>query len=296
MKTIALFGTLLAVATGCASTGTPPELQSARTAYDRTAHGPAAQYDPADVHVAKEALAAAEQAFASDGASPETRDLAYTAERRAQIAESRGQAMQAAKQRDQAIAEVQAIQAQQVKLTSAELGQARAQLQSQGQQLQNERTRREEAEKRAQQAAADLARIASVKQESRGMVITLSGSVLFASSKSELLPAAQAKLSEVADALAKQDPDSKIVVEGHTDSQGDDAFNQKLSQARADAVRTYLTSHGIAPDRITAQGLGESRPIADNTSTEGRANNRRVEIVVQPASGSSSGPSSTTPQ
>ena len=95
----------------------------------------------------------------------------------------------------------------------------------------------------------DLARIASVKQEARGMVITLSGSVLFASGKSDLLPDAQIKLNEVATALGQQDPDAKIVVEGHTDSQGASSFNQDLSQKRAESVRGYLVSRGIASDR-----------------------------------------------
>jgi outer membrane protein OmpA-like peptidoglycan-associated protein len=129
-----------------------------------------------------------------------------------------------------------------------------------------------------------LAKIASVKQEARGMVITLSGSVLFASAKSDLLPAAQIKLNDVANALIKEDPLSKIVVEGHTDSQGAAAYNQDLSQRRAQAVRDYLVSRGIAGDRVTSQGFGPSRSIAENTSAEGRANNRRVEIVVQPSS------------
>jgi outer membrane protein OmpA-like peptidoglycan-associated protein len=73
-----------------------------------------------------------------------------------------------------------------------------------------------------------------------------------------------------------------MVVEGHTDSQGGSAFNQDLSQHRAEAVRDYLVSRGIAADRITAQGFGPTRAVADNGSSEGRANNRRVEIVVQP--------------
>lgn len=115
------------------------------------------------------------------------------------------------------------------------------------------------------------------------MVITLSGSVLFASAKSDLLPAAQLKLNEVANALIKEDPLSKIVVEGHTDSQGGVPYNQDLSQRRAQAVRDYLVSRGIASDRVTSQGFGSSRSIADNNSAEGRANNRRVEIVVQPS-------------
>jgi outer membrane protein OmpA-like peptidoglycan-associated protein len=96
------------------------------------------------------------------------------------------------------------------------------------------------------------------------------------------MPAAQLKLNDVADALTKQDPDSKIVVEGHTDSQGGASFNQDLSQRRAQSVRDYLVSRGMATDRITAEGFGLTRPIADNTSAEGRANNRRVEIVVHP--------------
>ena len=113
------------------------------------------------------------------------------------------------------------------------------------------------------------------------MVITLSGGVLFASAKAELLPEAVIKLNTVAEALTQQDPDSKMVVEGHTDSQGAAGYNQDLSQRRAEAVRAHLVSRGIAADRITAQGFGLTRPVADNTSTEGRANNRRVEIVVQ---------------
>jgi outer membrane protein OmpA-like peptidoglycan-associated protein len=115
------------------------------------------------------------------------------------------------------------------------------------------------------------------------MVLTLSGNVLFASAKWELLPSAQAKLGEVATALIEVDPVSKIIVEGHTDSQGGAAYNQDLSQRRAQAVRDYLATRGIASDRISAQGFGSTRSVADNTSSEGRANNRRVEIVVQPA-------------
>ena len=73
-----------------------------------------------------------------------------------------------------------------------------------------------------------------------------------------------------------------MVVEGHTDSQGSASSNQDLSQRRAEAVRDYLVSRGIAGDRLTAQGFGPSRPIADNGTAEGRANNRRVEIVIPP--------------
>jgi outer membrane protein OmpA-like peptidoglycan-associated protein len=266
----------------CAS-APPPELNDAHAAFDHTSRGEAAQLVPADVHEAQVELAAADQSFDKNGDSQETRDLAYTAKRKAELADVRAQAAAAAKQQADAQAQLQQLKDQQVKLTSAELSTAQQQLVVQGQQLASVEQQRADAERRARQASADLARIASVKQEPRGMVITLSGEVLFTSAKSDLLPQAQAKLSEVADVLTKQDKDSKIVVQGYTDSQGSASFNQDLSQHRADAVRTYLVSHGIASDRITAQGFGPGNPVADNTSPEGRANNRRVEIVVQPA-------------
>jgi len=120
-----------------------------------------------------------------------------------------------------------------------------------------------------------------VKEEARGVVITLSGSVLFATGKYELLAIAMNKLDEVAKALNDQGYKS-IVVEGHTDAMGGDAQNTELSQRRADSVRAHLVTRGITSAKISSVGLGESRPIADNNSPEGRANNRRVEIVVQP--------------
>lgn len=280
MKTIRTIG-LLVLATGvapaflgCAST-TPTELLSARSAYQRASQGLAAQTNPAGLHGAKESLDAAEHSFSEDGNSQETRDLAYAAERKSRIAEVKARETQTNAQKDKLVADLQKSQAAQVALTSAQLGDARNQLAT-------EKERREQAEKRAAQAAADLAKFASVKQETRGMVITLNGSVLFASAKWDLLPSAQSKLDEVANALTKESPESQIIVEGHTDSQGALAFNQNLAQKRAESVRSYLVSRGIAADRITAQGIGPSRPIADNASPEGRANNRRVEIIVGP--------------
>jgi outer membrane protein OmpA-like peptidoglycan-associated protein len=122
-----------------------------------------------------------------------------------------------------------------------------------------------------------------VKEEARGMVITLSGSVLFASGKFALLNTAMTKLDQVAEALKAQDADKRMVVEGHTDSQGSDKVNQPLSLNRGNAVRDYLVTRGVASEKITAVGLGSSRPIVDNKSAENRANNRRVEIIISPA-------------
>lgn len=291
MKSFSTIGLLIAVlgTAGCATVMPPQELVTAREVYGRASTGPAASLNPTDLHTAKLSLAEAESSFEKDGDSQVTRDLSYTAERKAATAESRARAMKVMGDKDQVVAGMHSGVAAQGKMTAAELARANQSLaskdqalQAQGAALQTEVQRRQEAEKRAAQAAADLAKFASVKQETRGMVITLNGSVLFASGKSELLPAAQARLTEVAKALNEQDPDAKMVVEGHTDSQGAAAFNQDLSQRRAQSVRDYLVARGIASDRITAEGFGPSRSIADNASAEGRANNRRVEIVVKP--------------
>lgn len=267
---------ILALAGAACATASPPkELVDARAAYTRAKESSTAKLDPAGLHTASKALAKAEQSYEQDGDTPATRDFAYVAMRRVQIADAIASTTQASSAETAAIKAMHSAQADQ-------LTHANQQLEQQGQELITERQNRAAAEKRAADAASDLQKIASVKQEPRGIVITLSGGVLFASSKSELLPAAQVKLNTVAETLTQQDPESKMVVEGHTDSQGAAAYNQELSQRRAQTVRDYLVSRGIAPDRVTAAGFGSSRSVADNASPEGRANNRRVEIVVAP--------------
>jgi outer membrane protein OmpA-like peptidoglycan-associated protein len=277
-----LLATLLGTA-ACATTLPPNELVTARANFSRAQSGPAAQLAPSDLDNAKKSLDQAEASFKDEGDTAEVKDMAYAAARNAEIAESRARTMQANQLKDQTNASTRANEVNQAQVTSAELAKTKGQLASSTQALATEKERREDAERRAAQAAADLAKFASVKQDPvRGMVITLSGGVLFESAKWALLSTAQTKLNDVANALTKQDKDSSIVVEGYTDSQGKDAMNQELSQKRAESVRTYLVSRGIASDRITAQGFGPGKPIADNTSPEGRANNRRVEIVVKP--------------
>ena len=133
---------------------------------------------------------------------------------------------------------------------------------------------------RTSAAMAELAAIAAVKEEERGLVVTLSGGVLFRSAESSLLASAMVKLDQVANALLSVRA-RNIIVEGHTDSQGSESYNQGLSQRRADAVCAYLVQKGYPADRIQAHGKGEATPIAKNSSPEGRANNRRVEIVIE---------------
>jgi len=137
-----------------------------------------------------------------------------------------------------------------------------------------------DSEKRTAAALAELATLASLKEEERGLVVTLSGSVLFKSAESTLLPNAQVKLDQVANALLAIRA-RNLIVEGHTDSQGSNAYNQGLSQRRAETVRDYLVQKGYPADHIQSRGRGEGSPIANNASTEGRANNRRVEIVIE---------------
>jgi outer membrane protein OmpA-like peptidoglycan-associated protein len=79
--------------------------------------------------------------------------------------------------------------------------------------------------------------------------------------------------------VLKKDPELKLAIEGHTDSSNTDAYNQQLSQKRAEAVVAWLVENGVAVSRLSAQGLGESRPASDNATPQGRALNRRVEIV-----------------
>jgi outer membrane protein OmpA-like peptidoglycan-associated protein len=269
-------------ASACATSNPPADLLTARASYERAQHGAAAKFNPSDLDTAHKAMLAAEASFTNDGDTQETRDLAYAADRRAQIAEARANATEATQKQEQTTQAMHSTTTAQLGRANQKLAQQGQEMQNQSQQLTTEREAHAAADKRAAQAAADLAKFASVKQESRGMVITLSGGVLFASGKSDLLGDAQVKLNSVADSLTQQDPDSKMVVEGHTDSQGKMAYNQDLSQRRAQTVRDYLVSRGIAADRVTSQGFGSSRSVADNSSAEGRANNRRVEIVVAP--------------
>jgi outer membrane protein OmpA-like peptidoglycan-associated protein len=267
---------------GCAASAPPTELIHARQAYQHASQGPAAQLVPAELHKAREALLIAEKSFQDDPKSFRTRDLAYVADRKAKMAEAL--AVTAAENATTAKAnkDFQATQTEIVKSTKDSLATSERNSAVKAEQLAAEQKARLDAEKKAADAQADLARLAAVKEEARGLVITLSGSVLFTSNKSELLPAAQDRLSQVADALMAN-KDRKLTVEGHTDSRGSSSYNQVLSQQRADAVRSYLISRGYPGALIEARGIGEDRPVADNASAEGRANNRRVEIIVDRA-------------
>jgi outer membrane protein OmpA-like peptidoglycan-associated protein len=257
----------------------PTELMNARQAYQHASAGPAAQLVPSELHKAQVALSIAEKSFQDDPKSFRTRDLAYIADRKAKMAEALATTAAGNATTARANKDYQSAQAEIVKNTKEELATSERSSALKTEQLAAEQKARLDAENRAAVAQADLAKLAAVKEEARGLVITLSGSVLFASNKSELLPAAQNRLNQVTDALMAT-KERKLTVEGHTDSQGSSSYNQELSQRRADAVRSYIVSRGYPSDMIHAQGIGEDRSVADNASAEGRANNRRVEIIM----------------
>jgi outer membrane protein OmpA-like peptidoglycan-associated protein len=233
------------------------------------------------------------------------------AERRRALAEleaAQQQLAQARQLRDEAarLAEARRLQVETARLQAeaqrqqeemqrlAEAERQRTEAESQAQrlaqaeaQLESERQARAQAEAQATQALSSLERAGEVRveEDARGTVLTLSGSVLFTSGESELLPSARNRLSEVAEALKQSD--NLLTIEGHTDAQGADLYNEELSLRRAERVRDFLVSEGVSPDRVSVRGLGEYRPVASNSTAEGRANNRRVEIVLQrvPTSG-----------
>ncbi|MCP1420705.1 MULTISPECIES: OmpA family protein [Pseudomonas] len=109
-------------------------------------------------------------------------------------------------------------------------------------------------------------------------VITLSD-VLFVFNQSDLTPTAKSQLDDLMSKFEDADVVS-IKIVGHTDSVGSDAYNQALSERRASSVAEYLISQGVAPNKVTSEGRGESQPIADNETDEGRAKNRRVELHI----------------
>jgi OmpA-OmpF porin, OOP family len=139
--------------------------------------------------------------------------------------------------------------------------------------------REREAQRSAQQAKSLQAELEALKAKPtpRGMVLTL-GDVLFDTAQATLKPGAYPTIEKVADVL-KAEPDRRLTIEGHTDSVGDEGYNQELSQRRAAAVRTALLERGVGSEQIIATGKGESFPIASNDNAGGRQQNRRVELI-----------------
>src|SRR5690606_40516368 len=112
-----------------------------------------------------------------------------------------------------------------------------------------------------------------------GIVVTFESGLLFPYDSDQLLPAGQQNLSNLATSLQRY-PETEVLIIGHTDSAGSDAYNQGLSERRASSAANVLSGYGIPRDRIRTMGRGESEPVADNTTEWGAQQNRRVEVVI----------------
>jgi outer membrane protein OmpA-like peptidoglycan-associated protein len=279
----------------CAASTPSPELVNAREEYSRVQSAPSTQLALDSLYEAQKALKAAEEAHEDDPNSYEEKSLAYVAERKAQLALAKGgfaQAIQLKEQSEERLVQQQdmmldatrkdaAQTRDQVEQAQAELRQQSQELQKTQAELQAERQRAEAAQARADAAFRSLEDVAKVKAEAETITLSLDGSVLFLTGKSSLLPAAHNALDRVAETVNDLGTDSKLKVIGYTDSRGSEENNQQLSEARARSVADYLSSHGISRDRLEVVGMGEANPVATNDTPEGRANNRRVEIVVE---------------
>ena len=127
--------------------------------------------------------------------------------------------------------------------------------------------------------AKELAAIADVQKTENGIVVTLKNEILFETGKSDLSAAAQKTLIDLNRVLKKY-PENIIEVQGHTDSTGTAAYNQQLSVERAKAVYDFILANGLKTSGLSYVGYGQNAPIADNSTAEGRAKNRRVELKI----------------
>jgi outer membrane protein OmpA-like peptidoglycan-associated protein len=308
------------------SNKTPLDLLEARNAVRIAKDAGAAQYAPSELQKAQDFLNRAEDYYRrKQGSGPigtVARESAQTAEEarvmalkreqdeqaekerkaaadRTAQAEANAQAKQAAAAQAQAQAEQSQAQAAQAQQAQQQAEQARQQAelaqQQATQQAQQSEQARQQAEQARQQAENDKAQmrarmlaqlnqVLQTRDSARGLIVNMPD-VLFDTGKADLKPSARERLAKVAGILIAY-PDIHVEIDGYTDSTGSLEFNERLSQQRAEAVRTFLASQGVNSASITTQGFGPSNPIASNDTSSGRQQNRRVELVV---SGSSIG-------
>lgn len=119
----------------------------------------------------------------------------------------------------------------------------------------------------------------TVERVGEGIALTMGSGILFDVNKSELRPEAQDNLVKLS-AILQEYPDTDLVIEGHTDADGAEAYNQTLSERRANSVKVFLVKNNVMGARLSPIGYGEMQPIADNESVEGKQMNRRVHIIV----------------
>jgi outer membrane protein OmpA-like peptidoglycan-associated protein len=190
------------------------------------------------------------------------------------------------------------LDAEKAKLAAEREAAQRAQAEAAAAEAEARARKAREAQKDAEQSAEQvrerlkqqLNAVLQTTETARGLIVNMSD-VLFDFNKYTLKPEAREKLAKVSGILLAY-PSLKLQVEGYTDNIGTDEYNQKLSEERADSVREYLVSQSVADNNISAAGYGKSDPVADNSTNAGRAQNRRVQLVV---SGSAIGVQSSAP-
>lgn len=131
------------------------------------------------------------------------------------------------------------------------------------------------------QQAQALASVAEVQRTEDGITVTMRDKILFETGESALKPGSRGSLSKIADVLKKYHK-TEVAIAGHTDNVGSAGFNQGLSERRANAVQIFLVSQGVPGSRLKTAGMGFDQPVASNDSSEGRAQNRRVELHITP--------------
>lgn len=264
-----MMGIVSALALGaCASAPQPnAALETARTQVAAAEADPkVARYAPLDLETAKKDLALAESA-AEHHKDAEVSQPAYMAAQTARLAQARA----TAKAYDAQVAQGQSERDRiQLAARQREVNTAVQQRNAASQQA---------ADMQAQAAnlQAELDKM-KAKQTDRGIVLTL-GDVLFDTGRAQLNPGAATKMDQLAQFLS-QHPDRRAEIDGFTDSVGSDAYNEDLSQRRANAVKAALVTRGVDPTRINTQGYGKAYPVASNTDSGGRQLNRRVEVVI----------------
>lgn len=288
--------TLLAVvflAAACAARTPPAALNDAKTIYRMLITNGAESRVEGPVIRTRDAIRSAEQAYEENRDKRYQEGLANIAKRFALAAEAENQRVIAENATDSltkarlrrlvTLSEAQRaemMRAQQ--LSQSEIDSLRARNMLVSQQADSLRRAAEAASARLNEALTQLrslvSEITNLRETPRGVVISLSD-ILFETGKSVLRPGAESNVRQISTIL-NQYPDYRISVEGHTDSRGSDALNDRLSQERALSVRNALVAGGVSADRIASVGFGEKQPVADNATAAGRQQNRRVEVIV----------------
>jgi outer membrane protein OmpA-like peptidoglycan-associated protein len=290
----------LVMGTACASTQAPASLREAETIYNMTATTEGERLVAGDLLRAREAINQAQVAVNRRENQEYVNGMSHIALRTAQearanferlrmepLTDSLRRARQAAlltlseAQRQRLLAQQQ-LSEQEIAALREKNAQVTEQAGALSRQADSLRMANEEANRRLNEALGQLrslvTEITNLRETSRGIVISLSD-ILFDVNKSTLKPGAAANIARISTVL-RQYSDKQISVEGHTDSDGSDTYNQDLSERRAAAVREALVAGGVTPGLITSKGLGETQPVATNATAVGKQQNRRVEIVV----------------